>query len=181
MWHRARGLPLPRILAAELMLIGLGSGLFHTLATRWAALADVLPILGFILTYVLAANRLVLGWRWGPATLGALGFIPFAAAAGAVFAAIPPFQPSAAYWPVPLLIAIYAAALRRRAPSVTRGFALGALLLIFSLTFRSLDAPLCAVLPFGTHFLWHLLNAAMLGWMIEVLIRHCLAARGGAG
>jgi hypothetical protein len=24
----------------------------------------------------------------------------------------------------------------------------------------------------GTHFLWHLLNAVMLGWMINVYVRH---------
>jgi len=30
-------------------------------------------------------------------------------------------------------------------------------------------------LPMGTHFLWHLLNAAMLGWMIEVYARHIRA------
>ena len=27
-------------------------------------------------------------------------------------------------------------------------------------------------LPIGTHFLWHLLNGVMLGWMIVVLLRH---------
>jgi hypothetical protein len=30
----------------------------------------------------------------------------------------------------------------------------------------------------GTHFLWHILNALMLGWMIEVYRRHRLAAAG---
>jgi hypothetical protein len=29
--------------------------------------------------------------------------------------------------------------------------------------------------PLGTHFGWHLLNAVMLGWMIEVYRRHMLA------
>ena len=48
----------------------------------------------------------------------------------------------------------------------------GAVLLIASLTFRTLDQPVCGALPFGTHFLWHVLNAVMLGWMIEVWRRH---------
>jgi hypothetical protein len=34
--------------------------------------------------------------------------------------------------------------------------------------------------PVGTHFLWHLLNALMLGWMIEVLGRASLAGRGAS-
>jgi hypothetical protein len=42
---------------------------------------------------------------------------------------------------------------------------------------RTLDEPFCATFPIGTHFLWHLLNALMLGWMIEVYRRHMLAGR----
>jgi hypothetical protein len=74
-----------------------------------------------------------------------------------------------------VLILLYALLLRRRAPATARGLVLGAALLVLSLTFRTLDGPLCGVLPVGTHFLWHILNAGMLGWMIEVWLRH----RGG--
>ena len=49
---------------------------------------------------------------------------------------------------------------------------LGAGLLTLSLTFRTLDQASCAVLPIGTHFMWHILNATMLAWMIEVWRRH---------
>ena len=53
-------------------------------------------------------------------------------------------------------------------------------LLILSLTFRSLDAPLCARWPIGTHFVWHILNGILLGWLIETYRRHMLAgARAG--
>lgn len=31
-----------------------------------------------------------------------------------------------------------------------------------SLTFRTLDEPLCAALPIGTHYAWHVLNATTL-------------------
>ena len=85
---------------------------------------------------------------------------------------------SAAYLAVALLIALYALALRRRLPHVARGLALGAALLALSITFRALDGPLCAAWPIGTHFLWHLLNAAMLGWMIVVYHRHMVAGSG---
>ncbi len=85
---------------------------------------------------------------------------------------IPGLGSSASYAPVPLLILIYALLLRRRLPETARGLAVGAGILIVSLTFRTLDQPLCGALPFGTHFLWHVLNAVMLGWMIEVWRRH---------
>jgi hypothetical protein len=58
---------------------------------------------------------------------------------------------------------------------------LGAAILVTSLTFRTLDGPLCQIVPFGTHFLWHVLNGLMLGWMIEVYRRHMLAVRGARG
>jgi len=48
--------------------------------------------------------------------------------------------------------------------------ATGAAILAVSLTFRSLDASLCAAIPLGTHFMWHVLNAVMLGWMIHVYL-----------
>jgi len=106
------------------------------------------------------------------AALGALAFVPYAMLVGQVFDALPFFTVSAGYWPVPLLIAIYAVLLRDRVPQVAQGLALGAAILVLSLTFRSVDAALCLVIPLGTHFMWHILNALMLGWMIEVYRRH---------
>lgn len=181
MWQRTRAGrdPLEGALIAILAAIGIGSGLFHTFARGWAGLADVIPIALFILTYVYAANRRFFGLRPVPAALLTLGYFPYAAATVPLFALIPGLGGSAAYAPVPLLILIYAAALRRRAPEVARGLALGAGLLVVSLAARTLDGPLCPVMPIGSHFLWHLLNGAMLGWMIEVLRRHRQAPRPG--
>lgn len=175
MWGRTFGLG--RVLAAVLFIIGVGSFLFHTLAQPWAGLADTLPILVFVLLYIFAANRDF--WRLGtwPAAGLTLLFFPFAAATAPLFRMIPGIGGSALYMPVPLLILIYAALLAGRAPQTARGLALGAGILLVSLTARILDEPLCALWPLGTHFLWHLLNAAMLGWMIHVWTRHRLATR----
>jgi len=174
MWQRTRAGrdPLEATLIAILAVIGAGSGLFHTFAQGWAALADVIPIALFILAYVYAANRRFFGLRPPLAALLTLGYFPYAAATMPLFRLIPGIGGSAGYAPVPLLILIYAALLARRLPEVARGLALGAGLLIVSLTARTLDGPLCAALPVGTHFLWHILNGLMLGWMIEVLRRH---------
>ena len=181
MWRRVRGrgLPLAEALCAILFAIGVGSYLFHTHATAWAAAADVAPIAAFILTYLYAANRHF--WRLGPgrAALATGAFLPYAALTAPAFGALPFFSVSAAYWPVPLLIAAYAVALWPRHPGTARGLALGAALLVASLVFRSIDETVCPAVPLGTHFLWHILNGAMLGWMIEVYRRHRL--RAGAG
>jgi len=174
---RGQRLPLAWALVWVLAAIGVGSFLFHTFANRVTALMDVTPILGFILIYVFAATRDFLGARPWIAGLAVLGFFPYAAATVPLFGLIPGLGSSAGYAPVALLILIYAALLARRAPATARGLALGAGILVLSLTFRTLDAPLCAAFPTGTHFLWHILNGIMLGWMIEVYRRHHGRAR----
>ncbi len=164
--------PVQALLVALLAAIGAGSYLFHTHAQPWAGLLDVVPIGLFILVYIYAANRDF--WRL-PARSAALVvacFIPYAAVTQPLFAALPFFGISAAYWPVPLLIALYALALARRVPETATGLAIGAAILVASLVFRSIDGTLCTALPFGTHFMWHILNAIMLAWMIEVHRRH---------
>ncbi|TRD22217.1 hypothetical protein [Palleronia caenipelagi] len=172
LWPRTVGIE--RVLCALLLTIGIGSGLFHTFATPWAGVADTLPIAFFALSYIYAANRRYLGWSVPLSLAGTLAYLPYGWAMSAVFAQLPGFAISAIYWPLPLLIALYGLFLLRRLPSVGRGLIPGAALLSLSLTFRSLDMPLCTGWPIGTHFLWHILNALMLGWMIRVLIRHRL-------
>lgn len=182
MWRRTRGsgLPLATALVVILAAIGVGSYLFHTHATVWASTADVIPIGVFILTYLYAANlHFCQRPVWQALILTAL-FIPLAAATVPLFAQVPGLGSSAGYAPVPLLILIYAILLRRRAPATSKGLATGAVILIASLTFRTLDEPLCTLIPAGTHLMWHLLNALMLSWMIEVYRRHMLAAPQGA-
>lgn len=175
MWRRSAGLPLARALSLILGLIGIGSFLFHTHAQVWSAFLDTTPIALFILLYLFAVNRDVWGMPVWMALLGAALFLPYAALTVPVWQGLPVLAVSAGYIPVPVLILIYAVLLWARAPVVARGFVLGAGLLLLSLTARSVDEILCASLPMGTHFLWHLLNAAMLGWMIEVYARHIRA------
>ncbi|WP_339689798.1 ceramidase domain-containing protein [Celeribacter baekdonensis] len=171
MWPRTRHSPLARAMAAVLMVIGFGSFAFHTTATRWGAMADTAPILGFILLYIFAATRDFFGLTPLKSGLVTLLFFPFAAATVPLFAKLG-LGSSAAYAPVPMLIFIYASLLNPRAPKTARGLAVGAALLCLSIGFRMLDDPICALWPIGTHFLWHLLNAVVLAHMIAVYANH---------
>lgn len=157
-------------LTAILFLIGVGSFLFHTFATGWAAAADVLPILAFVLLYLYSANRHLLGMRriWALACT-ALFFVYAPLATIAVVAVIPPIGGSAGYGAIALLIFGYGIGLWRRRPDVAPGLLIGALVLSVSITFRALDEPLCDVNPYGTHTAWHILNGVMLAWMIVVM------------
>lgn len=172
---RGQGMPLAVALCGLLVAIGVTSYLWHTHAQPWASALDVFSIAAFVLTYIFAANR----FYWGLSPLWAVvataGFFPWTAALFPVFDAMPFFTISNAYWPIALLIAAYAVALRHRHPATARGLGIGAGILTVSLIFRSIDEAVCPAISVGTHPIWHLLNGVMLGWMIEVLRRHCLA------
>ncbi|MBR2655355.1 MAG: ceramidase domain-containing protein [Loktanella sp.] len=178
-WPRTKGLPLAQALAVILFIIGLGSFLFHTFATPWAALLDVAPIAAFILLYLFAVHRDIIGLGlW--AALGATAlFFPFEAIVVPLLNMLPFFHISGFYWTVPILLVAYGLALHKT-PGIRQGFLTGAAILAVSITARSLDDTLCNVLPIGTHFLWHIFNGVMLGYMIFVYCRHMLAgaARG---
>ncbi len=171
---RGEAPPLARVLTALLALIGLGSFLFHTAARPWAALLDVVPILAFALTYLYAASRYYLGLSPRAAAGTVAAFLGVTALATPALSSLPLYGGSAAYLTLPLAMALYAWLLRADA-ALSRGLAGAAALLVVSLTFRALDGPLCDSVPVGTHFGWHMLNAALLGWMIELLRRHALA------
>lgn len=177
MWRRSAGVPMARGLSGVMAVIGVGSFLFHTYATAWAAMADVLPILIFVLVYIFAFVRDCLGARAWIATAHVVGFLPFAAASSWAFGRIEALGGTSGYVAVPLAIAGYAWVVRKQAPDTARRMAIGVGILAISMIFRTLDLPLCGGWPLGTHFLWHLLNAVMLGWMIETYRRHMLAAR----
>lgn len=176
MYQRAanRNLPIAVALSAILAAIGVGSFLFHTHATVWAVTLDILPIIAFAVLFLFAANRYFWRLGLGAATALTLIFAPYSAVVTWGAAQLPFFQISSIYWPLPILIFAYAFGLRNRAPETARGLAIGGSILVVSLIFRSIDEGVCSSVPLGSHFLWHILNAVMLGWMIEVYRRHML-------
>lgn len=160
----------PAILALTtlIFLIGLGSGLFHTFATTWAVLADVIPIVLFILLYMyLALRRMVALPLWG-CWLGV-----------AVVLLLTVVMPLGFGFSVSTYGVALAAMLGvggflhfgRRHPAGPR-ILVAAGLFALSLALRTADLPLCAALPFGTHFLWHVLNAAVLYSLVRTMMRH---------
>ena len=174
MWRQSAGVRMARVLSIILFAIGLGSFVFHTQATIWASVADVVPIGAFILVYLFAVNRDMVPMRHRYAVFATVLFIPYAAVLTPILNQFPFIRISSFYWTVPILLGIYALILRRK-PGIARGFMLGGALLSVSIVLRSFDEILCDPIPIGTHFLWHLLNAVMLGWMIHVYTRHMLA------
>ena len=173
-----RGVPLGRVLAALLLAIGIGSFLFHTLATGWAGLADILPIGLFILVYLYAVNRHALGWPVWAAGLGVVAFFPYAAGVVYVADMLPFFRVSNFYWTVPILLFAYALVFGDKLGPMRRGFVAGGAVLSLSIAVRSVDLTLCDSFPLGTHFLWHVFNTVMFVIVLGSYRVHMLAAHG---
>jgi hypothetical protein len=155
-------------LATLALAIGIGSGLFHTIATGWALAADVIPILLFQLLFLL----LYLRRRAGLAPLPAAGLcLAFLLACLAVRGLPPLLNGSLVYAPTLAVLALLAWHQRRSQESWLLVGTTG--LFSLSLLLRSLDNALCPLWPIGTHLFWHLLNAAVL-----VLSGRALVAAG---
>lgn len=168
---------------AVLTAIGVGSFLFHTYATAWASMADVIPILLFILLYMhIATVRFLALPVWAGIGAAALFFPSSLAIGWTIQALFGPLNGSAGYGAVLVVILGYGAALIwSDRPGAGRGLLIGGAVLFASIVARTLDdqtGPVCAALPTGTHFLWHTLNGVMLTWMIVVIIRHGRPAHG---
>ena len=175
MWLRCKNLLEGRILSFLLCSIGCGSFLFHTFAQTWAAILDVTAILIFILTYIFVANLRFLACSKMVSLIGVILFFPYQLILTSILSNIQFFGSSVQYIPVAILIFIYSGLLRKSEPNLSRGLFIGASILCLSIIFRTIDKPFCSTLSVGTHFVWHILNAIMLSWMIEILRRHMLA------
>jgi hypothetical protein len=145
-------------LVALTFIIGIGSALLHTFAVVWAALTDVVPIALFILLYMyLALRRLVALPLWG-CWLGV-----------AVVLFLTVVMPLAFGFSISTYGVALAAMLGvggvlhfgRRHPAGPR-ILVAAGIFAVSLALRTADEPLCAALPVGTHYFWHLFNAVVL-------------------
>ena len=147
--------------------IGIGSTLFHTFATEWARVLDVVSIVLFQLLFVWLYTRQVIGSR---ATLAGGSVVIFlvAALAGRQFPWV--LNRSLMYAPAfLLLVGLGLYHLEKQKP--------GRLLLVaaagvfaLSVLFRSIDLAVCPYFPIGTHFLWHSLNGVVCYLSMRVLI-----------
>jgi hypothetical protein len=169
LWRRAGSRDWPVLaLIIVVVAVGVGSFAFHTLATRGAVLADVIPIAIFIYGYLLLALRRFLHLSAGVAVAIVVVYV---VGTEALSRLAPPgiLNGSIAYLPALLALIVVARAARGRA---RRGLELAVMIFTVSLALRTVDLSICDTFPLGTHFLWHLLNATVL----YVLLRTAIAA-----
>ena len=146
------------VFCALIFAIGVGSWLFHTHATRWALLSDIIPIAIFILLYTWYALR---RFAEAPAVVCGIGVLIVLGISRAV-PELTGFQ-GGAYVAALLALVVIGGYLRFMKSHIAGTALLTAAAVFFvSLSLRTIDLPLCGRFPLGTHFAWHLLNAVVL-------------------
>lgn len=164
------------LLPVLLGVVGLGSLSFHMVADRLTENLDVYAILAFILTAVVVLTHWMWGVRWRWAWLAAPAYVGFGFGGNAVLSAVTgEDEVLGGYVPALVGLVLLAVAVRLTAPGDAARF--GTWLLVaagvfaVSLTFRTLDEPLCDEVPAGTHFVWHCLNATVLFLVSYAVVR----------
>ena len=152
-------------LVVLIFLIGIGSSLFHSFAKTWAELLDVIPISMFIFYYWHCMQKALFNQTNTKATIHV---VILAFLASAIIYLLPPLPILKAYLlPLGLLIGLGIIFLNKhRSPLLLKV----SILFAISLTFRSIDEPLCDYISIGTHYMWHLCNALVLYLCLYVLV-----------
>lgn len=163
------------ILIALIFVIGVGSGLFHTFATPWAAAADVIPILLFQIAFLLIYSRLVIKASAGKTAVLVAGYIVLTIISG--FLPRELFNGTLRYAPAFIYVlgfGVYHYLSKQEKPWI---LLLASGIFLVSMTFRSVDEQVCESFPLGTHFLWHVLNAVVLYLCTSTIIEQKKASK----
>jgi hypothetical protein len=169
LWRRRGGGDYPALaLIIVTASVGVGSFIFHTIATRGAMLLDVVPIAIFIYGYFLLALRRYFHLPMVSATAITLAF----AALSFFVSTIDALNGSVGYLPALAALSTFAALLwpSSEKRDIARALAAAALLFAISLFFRTIDRGICPAFPLGAHVLWHMLNACVLWLLLRAAI-----------
>lgn len=155
------------LLLAVMASIGIGSFLFHTFATRWAMLADVIPILVFQLFFLWLYTATFAGWGRA-ARIVSVATLLLALLLSTRLAAYA--NGSLMYLPALLTLVLLGIHARVRARPGNGLMLAASALFALSLSLRTVDLMVCERFVTGTHFGWHLLNALVLYLVTSALL-----------
>lgn len=167
-------------------VIGVGSFMFHTMATRWSAVADAAPIGVFMLGYTGYALRRFLSLSWRMTLVGVGLFAVLLAATAAapcpltlrgLVAGGGCLNGSVGYLPAIAMLLGVGLLAHVRSHGAAHYLLVAAVVFAASLTARTLDFEFCGKSILwgqsrGTHVMWHLLNAVTLGLLLMAAVKH---------
>ena len=155
------------VLIGLIAAVGIGSGAFHTFATYWAMLMDVIPILLLQITYLWIYGRRIVALK--PMQLQPLvGLFVVSIFIAGQFPHL--LNGSLGYLPALvalLIIGIYHLGHAHVEPKL---LLIASTVFLVSLTLRTIDNAICDYLTIGTHFFWHLFNGLLLYLIARGLI-----------
>ncbi len=155
------------ILTYLILLIGLGSFLFHAFGKLWSAIADTLPIMMFILIYLYIAVRFYLKQNNFVAAAALIIFLSLN-----VFLGYAGIEEISSYLTALFaMLIISALSLMRKEIAISRGLFNASLIFMISITFIQLYAFTFYYIPFGTHLIWNILNAILLYSLVLLFIK----------
>jgi hypothetical protein len=152
------------LMAALIVLIGLGSFSFHTYANRLTGLLDVLAIALYLIVFAFLIPK-----QWSRSSMliqlgSVLILIASIVLAHLLMSHLKPalpWLPSGMYLGAWLALLLYALVTQYSNMPAARFLWLAVIVFPFSLLSRQLDMPLCESIG-GSHWLWHLLNGLTL-------------------
>lgn len=151
-------------------IIGFNSVLFHAFPNPTTELLDTLSIVLFIVIYFWSVL-----FRIGRCNFfqAAVCFIAFVGGTHILVHQFPQaLNDSIGYLSSMIALIIIAVHLYLRARPSSTHFMMAAIIGMCSLFCRAIDRDICADVEFGTHFLWHTLNATLLYILLRQIVRN---------
>ncbi len=153
-----------------MIVIGLGSALFHSFANVWSMWADIIPISIFVVSYLFLFLRYTAGASL-PKTIVLLCSFGALSALIAVISDHQMANGGEAYFGVWVaLFGISCFYAGRRQPLNQWRISFAAVAFSISLFMRTVDLKYCEAWPTGTHVFWHLLNSFVIFMLTSAYI-----------
>lgn len=159
-----------KILTIMIVLIGIGSSVFHASPSYYTELADITFIVLFIIIYFFSMLRRVIKANIFVSIICFLAFIGVTHIVTSMFPNA--LNDSIAYITTMGALAVFALYLNLLNRAAARGFLTAALVGCISLFFRVIDNEICEEIDYGSHFMWHSLNALLIYILMMQLVRN---------
>lgn len=159
-----------QILTFITFMIGVNSVIFHAYPTPTTELMDTVAIVFFIIIYFWSVL-----FRIGRCNFfqAAICFIAFVGGSHMLVSQFPQaLNDSIGYLSSMIALIVIAVHLHLKARPSSQHFMLAAIVGVCSLFCRAIDHDICDHIGFGTHFIWHSLNATLLYILLKQVIRN---------
>jgi hypothetical protein len=151
-------------------IIGINSVVFHAFPTPTTELLDTLSIVMFIVVYFWSVLFRIGRCNFFQATIC---FIAFVGGSHILVHQFPrALNDSIGYLSSMMALIVIAIHLHLKARPSSQHFMLASIVGVCSLFCRAIDREICPDFGFGTHFIWHMLNATLLYILLKQIIRN---------